>query len=169
MISIIPTLVISLLGLFAPVEINNVPKEPLWRKIVLLRSTRKDVERLLGHSQYRGYSASYTVENGTLQVEYYPFNYCESQSGADLRVPQWTVVEITYSPDDPPKLTDLKLDLRKFRKQKESSNAPELISYVSNEEGVDYTFQADNTLNDVRYFPGRRYDSLRCKQAKRNR
>ena len=71
MISIIPTLVISLVGLFAPVEINNVPKEPLWRKIVLMRSTRKDVERLLGHSQYTGYSA-YTVENGTLQVEYDP-------------------------------------------------------------------------------------------------
>ena len=76
------------------------------------------------------------------------------------------MVEITYEPDDPPKLVDLKLDLRKFRKQKESS---ELISYVSDEEGVDYTFQADNTLNDVRYFPGRRYDSLRCKQAKGSR
>jgi len=70
MISIIPLLV-SLVGFFALDERNTVPTEPLWRKIVLMRSTREDVERLLGRSQYRGYSAIYTVENGTLQVEYY--------------------------------------------------------------------------------------------------
>lgn len=169
MISIIPVLFGSLISLFGLMERNDLPKEPLWRQIVLMRSTREDVEKLLGHSPHRGYSATYTVENGTLQVEYYPFKYCEPQSDADLRVPQWTVVEITYIPDNPPKLTDLKLNLRKFRRQKESSDAPDLISYISNKEGVDYTFQADNTLNDIRYFPGKRYDSLRCSQAQRSR
>lgn len=138
MISIILSLVISLTGFFALVGRNNVPTEPQWRKIVVMRSTREDVERVLGRSEYRGFSASYNVEDGAIQVEYYPFNYCESQPGADLRVPQWTVVEITFTPDNPPKLTDLKLDLKKFRRQKESSDAPDLISYINKEEGVDY-------------------------------
>ena len=168
MISIIPLLV-SFMGFFALVERNNVPTEPQWRKIALMSSTREDVERLLGRSQYEGYSASYTVENGMIQVEYYPFKYCEPQSGADLKVPQWTVVEITYTPDNPPKLSDLNLDLKKFRRVRESFDVPDLISYVNDEEGVDYTFQADDTLNDIRYFPAKRFDSLRCIKAQRSR
>ena len=167
---IILTLILSLSGLFAPVAGNNtVVTEPRWRQIVLMRSTRDYVERLLGRSQYRGYSASYKVEDGTLHVEYYPFNFCASHPGADLRVRRWTVVEITHEPDNPSKLADLNLDLKKFRKVRESPDAPELISYINDEDGVDYTFQADDTLSSVRYFPTRRYDALRCKKATGNR
>ena len=168
MTSIILTLIISLSFLFAEVARKNPRAEPKWRKIVLMRSTREDVERLLGKSQYSGFNASYTVEDGTLDVVYYPFNHC-SEPGADLRVPQWTVVELTYEPDNPPRLEDLHLDSRKFRKQKESRDVPDLTSYINNETGVDYTFQADNTLSDIRYFPAKRYDYLRCNQTQSNR
>ena len=168
MTSIILTLIISLSFLFGEVARKNPRAEPKWRKIVLMRSTREDVERLLGKSQYRGFNASYTVEDGTLDVVYYPFNHC-SEPGADLRVPQWTVVELTYEPSNPQKLANLDLDLKKFRKQKESVDAPDLISYINNEKGVDYTFQADNTLSDIRYFPAKRYDYLRCNQTQSNR
>jgi hypothetical protein len=165
---IILTLILSLSGLFAPVAGNNtVVTEPKWRQIVLMRSTRDYVERLLGRSQYRGYSASYRVEDGMLFVQYYPFNFC-AYPGADLRVRRWTVVEITHEPDNPPKLADLNLDLKKFRKVRESPDAPDLISYVNDEDGVDHTFQ-DDELIDVRYFPARRYDALRCKKATANR
>jgi hypothetical protein len=129
-----------------------------------MRSTREDVEKLLGQSQYRGFSASYAVENGMLDVEYYPFNHC-SEPDADLRVPQWTVVEMTYEPANPPRLTDLHLNLKKFRKQRESPHVPDLISYINNQAGVDYTFEADNTLSSIRYFPSKRYDVLRCTKA----
>ena len=152
---IISALVLSLVCVCAPVTNDNGIKKLKWRHIILMRSTRDDVERLLGRSKYRGYSASYKVEDGTLQVEYYPFNFCESQPGAYLRVPQWTVVEITHVPDSPPKFANLKLDLKKFRKVRESVHAPELISYVN----------ADKELNDIRYFPGRRFDYLRCKKT----
>ena len=72
MSAIIPTLILLLIGFCAPVTTNNVATEPKWRQIVLMRSTRDDVERLLGRSKYRGYDASYEVEDGTLDVEYYP-------------------------------------------------------------------------------------------------
>lgn len=168
MASIILTLIISLTFLFAQVARNDSRAEPKWRKIVLMRSTREDVEKLLGRSQFRGFSAAYKVEDGTLDVEYYPFNLCESPD-ADLRVPQWTVVELTYEPDNPPRLADLSLDLKKFRKQRESPHVPDLISYINNEKGVDYTFQADNTLSSVRYFPAKRYAYLRCQKPTKSR
>ena len=67
------------------------------------------------------------------------------------------------------KLSDLNLDLKKFRKKRESPDVPDLISYINDEQGVDYTFEPDDTLNEVRYFPARRYDALRCKKATANR
>jgi hypothetical protein len=110
----------------------------------------------------------YIVNNGVLHVEYYPFNSC-TEAGADLRVPRWTVVEIIYEPKNPVKLADLNLDLTKFKTLQESPHVPDLISYLSEEEGVDYTIDSnDNTLNNVRYFPGKRYDRLRCKKATGN-
>jgi len=168
MASPILTLMISLTFLFAQVARNDSPAQPKWRKIVLMHSTREDVEKLLGQSQYRGFNASYTVEDGTLRVVYYPFNQC-TEPDADLRVPQWTVVELTYEPDNPTRLADLHLDLKKFRKKRESFDVPDLISYVNNKEGVDYTFQADNTLSSIRYFAGKPYDYLRCQKAPKSR
>jgi len=169
MASIILTVIIPLIVFFAQVASNNSSAEPKWRTIVVMRSTREDVEKLLGHSQYEGFSASYPVKDGRLQVEYYPFNHCGSEPGANLRVPQWTVVEMTYEPDNPPRLADLNLNLKKFRKQRESPDVPDLISYINNKDGVDYTFQADKTLNDIRYFPAKRFDYLRCQKPTKSR
>jgi len=159
---IIPALILSFIGLFPLAPRNTVATRPKWRQIVLMRSTREDVERLLGQSKNRGFLASYRVKGGTLDVEYYPFHFCTPAPDADLRVHRWTVVEITYEPDNPPTLADLKLDLKKFRKVRESVHVPELVSYLNDEEGVDYTFQGDGTLYNIRYFPGRHFDTLRC-------
>ena len=157
------TLILSLIGFCAPFTRHNTAKEPKWRQIILMRSTRAAVERLLGRSKNRGFLASYRVEDGTIDVDYYPFNFCTPAPDADLRVRRWTVVEITYVPDNPPKFAYLKLDLKKFRKVRESIHVPEAVSYLNDEEGVDYTFQGDGTLDNIRYFPGRHFDTLRCK------
>src|SRR6266550_3062525 len=93
------TLILSLIGSCAPVARHNIAKEPKWRQIILMRSTHEDVEKLLGPAKSRGFLASHRVEDGTLRVEYYPFDFCTPAPDADLRVPQWTVVEMTYEPD----------------------------------------------------------------------
>jgi hypothetical protein len=126
------------------------------------------VVRLLGQSQYEGYYTSYRVEGGVLSIEYYPFRFCTS-TDSYLKVQQWTVVEMTYEPDNSPTFGELKLDLKRFRKVRENPHVPELITYIDDEDGVAYTFQADDTLNDVRYFPARRYDALHCKKRKTTR
>lgn len=166
--STIPILSLALVGLFAQIGTMTYAKESKWRQIVLLSSTREDVEKLLGRPQYEGYYTSFRVEGGVLSVEYYPFDFCTSPD-AYLKVRHWTVVEMTYEPDNPPMLAELKLDLKKFRKTRESPHVPELITYVNDKDGVAYTFQADRSLNDVRYFPASRYSSLRCKKQTANR
>ena len=39
---------------------------------------------------------------------------------------------------------------------------PDLVSYFDDEKGAEYTVDSKGRLNNVRYFPGSRYDNLRC-------
>lgn len=134
-----------------------------WKQIILMRSQREDVEKQIGPSKYRGYSAMYSLNDGSLDVEYYAFNFCEPGHDADWNLPQWTVIEMTYDPDDPPQFASLKLDLRKFRKVRKSPHVPEMVSYVNDAEGVEYTLAVDGTtVQTIRYFPGKRLSKLRC-------
>lgn len=163
MTALILTLALTFAGVLAQAANTGAPA-PKWKQIRLMHSTRTDVEKLMGPAKYRGYSTWYKVDDGVLHIEYNPYTSC-TQTGADLRVRQWTVVEITFEPDNPVKLADLNLDLKKFRQVKESPDVPDLLSYLNEEEGVDYTFDTnDDRLNNVRYFPGKRYDRLRCKK-----
>jgi hypothetical protein len=74
----IPILVLSLIGLFAQVGTKTVGTKSKWQQISLMRSTRDDVERLLGKPQYEGYYKSFRVEDGVLDIEYYPFDFSTS-------------------------------------------------------------------------------------------
>jgi hypothetical protein len=136
-----------------------------WKRIELLRSTRTEVEKLVGESKSKAYVVTYPVDGGDLDVEYYSFDRCKPRYGYDgfLDIPEWTVIEFTYIPDNPPQFATLKLDLRKFRKVRESPHVPDMISYVNDEEGIDYTFEGDGTtLQSIRYFSAKRFDKVRC-------
>ena len=166
--ALILTLVLTFTGVLTQGGANTAASEPKWKQIRVMHSTRTDVEKLMGPAKYRGFSTWYKLDDGVLHLEYYPYTSC-TQTGADLKVRQWTVVEITFEPDNPVKLAELNLDLKKFRTLKESPHVPDLISYLNEEEGVDYTIDSnDDTLNNVRYFPGKKYDRLRCKKVKRD-
>lgn len=136
-----------------------------WRnKIILFQSTRADVEKLLGKPVGQYYGVTYKLKDGILYLTYYDFDHCQARYGydAEWNLPEWTVIEIEYMPDHPPKLASLHLDLKKFRTEHDSPDVPELVSYINDEEGVDYTFEGNGELNSVRYFPGSRYDKFRC-------
>ncbi len=163
-----------LLGLAAAVgqteRVSIPPTETVWKQLRLLESRRGEVERLVGASKSKAYIITYPVEGGDLDVEYYSFDHCNSRYGyrGFWNVPEWTVIAITYTPDNPANLSSLNLELRKFRAVHKSPHVPDVISYVNDEEGVDYTFQEDNTLNYIRYFPPLRDNRLRCTQGARN-
>lgn len=139
-----------------------------WKQIAVLRSTRSDVERLLGKSESQGYTVTYDLEDAHLFINYAMFNFCEKKNKFGWNVPEWTVTEVTYSAYHPFQFSSLKLNLKRFRKIRENPCCPELITYVSDEDGVAYTLNPEGTLNNIRYFPSSRYDYLLCsKQSKR--
>src|SRR5207248_2573433 len=139
--------------------------EETWKqRIVLMQSTKADVEKLLSNPIGKDYSVTYNLKEGTLELDYYLYDHCNPRYGynGDWNIPEWTVTEIEYLPDNPPQLADLKIDLRKYRKVHESPHVPKMSSYVNEVEGLDYTFEPDGkTLHSIRYFPSRRFNKLR--------
>jgi hypothetical protein len=134
-----------------------------WKEIIVLQSTRDDVERLLGKSKCRGYDAAYNLEEGHIDIEYSAFNFCEQGKEFGWNVSEWTVVEVSYRPNNPPRFSSLKLDLTRFKRARENPCCPDIITYRNVEEGVAYTVNLEGTLHTIEYFPSSRNDDLRCK------
>lgn len=137
-----------------------------WKKIVVLQSTREDVERLFGKPKSDSHLPVYDLEGGRLQIDYNIFHNCEGgdfcKTGDDCGwlVPAWTVLEVSYSPDPLPKFSSLNLNLTRFEKDFDTHSH---VIYTSNEEGVAYTvFRPRGTLSSIRYFPSSRFNYLRC-------
>jgi hypothetical protein len=140
-------------------------EKTLWsKKVLLLQSTRADVEKLFGKPIGQHYDVTYDLVDGTLYIEYYGNDHCTPRYGlaADWDIPEWTVTEITYRPHRPPKFDASKLNLKAFQKARLNPEVPDLVSYVNDQQGVEYTVELNGTLNNVRYFPGSSYDRLRC-------
>jgi len=142
-------------------------EKQLWKqKILLLQSTRADVEKLFGKpTSGEDYLVSYKFRDGMLDLEYYFFDHCTSHDGLSpfLNVPEWTVTEIDFRPDAQPKVASLHLNLSRFRKAHMDPDLPDFMSYFDDQEGIEYTIdEHTHRLNSVRYFPGSRYDALRC-------
>lgn len=150
--------------LLFPVSMPASGKEPKWQQIIVLQSNRADVERLLGQSADQGFLAIYPIEAGSITVEY-SLGLCGSGQPSEWNVPAWTVVEVTYTPfNNPPKLSSFDLDLTKLRAARESPCVPDMVSYISDVEGLDYTVEPDGAVHDIRSFPSARYEYLRCQE-----
>lgn len=153
-------------------RLNLPPQDGAWREIQLLRSKPADVEKLLGQpSRSSGYVRLYSLQNYELWINYYPFDHCRPSYGkiGEWNIPEWTVTEVFYVPAGAVAFSSLKVNTKEFRKAHESPHVPDMISYVNDREGVDYTLDSDGqTLHSIRYFPSLRYQRLRCedKQSK---
>jgi hypothetical protein len=134
--------------------------------ITLLRTTRFDLEAKYPNSDQRAVG-TYVLPDGILLVDFYEFDRCKPSYGLKPTwdVPKWAVEEYTFIPTTPPMFNDFHLDPIHFRTERESPHVPDLISYINDIEGVDYTFNPDGTLNQVRYFPGTRSGNHRCPQG----
>ena len=142
-------------------------EKKLWKqKILLLQSTRADVERTLGKPRSgEDYLVSYKLKDGMLNLEYYSFEHCKPSNGltAFFNVPEWTVIEIDFRPDSQPAVKTLHLNLSQLRKAHLNPDLPDALSYIDDKNGIEYEIDESNhTFNNVRYFPGSRYDALRC-------
>lgn len=147
-----PTLIIILfiqaaLCLHANAQVSSIPHE--WRKIKVLSSNRADVERLYGKASQESYFVKYTDDRGSVYISYSKGD-CRSSSSPMWNVPEWTVIEVGYTPwKKPPKLKEL------IKKQHESrfvsrphGDTRGFTEYVDEKSGFKIVY--DDDLKEVR-------------------
>jgi len=103
-----------------------------WRGIVPLKSTRADVEKLLGKPNGLG---RYEFEKERAYIDY--AKGCDDPKDCVCLAPKDSVIGIFVTLESELKLSELKLDLNKF-KRKPSSHLPGIVTYSNDEEGVAY-------------------------------
>lgn len=125
-----------------------------WRGIVPLRSTRADVERLLGQPEQGSGGVYQTVSESIL------VSYSEKPCDYGWQVPPGTVINISVRPKNPPALASLKLDERKYEKRTDP-HIGSLHYYVNPEEGINYTVDA-GVVTCIEYYSSAKDNTLRC-------
>jgi hypothetical protein len=133
-------------------------KDPDWRQITPLRSTRVEVERLLGTST-KPYSAKYTLEEGNLFIEY-STGPCTPLRKGGWNVPKDVVVQMSFSPNVKNSVSTLKLDPRRFRKVIDD-HVGGVIYYINDELGLTYEVQGGK-VDAIYYQPGKKDEHLYC-------
>ena len=110
-----------------------------WRQIVPLKSTRAEVERLLG-AMVTAYFAEYELKQGSLFIEY-SSGPCRPERKGGWNVPKDVVTMVHFTPKHKRRIGDLKLDPRKFRRVVDE-HVIGIVYYVNDEEGVTYAVQS---------------------------
>lgn len=128
--------------------------------IMLFKSTRADVERVLGPpTEACNLSCDYKTEFETVFVRYSD-ERCKSGDSNPLDIPQGTVITVKMYPKTNPKLRDLKLN--SFTKTKD----PELPGhsiYTNMETGVTYEVSDKEIIISVEWFgSAKQIRDLRC-------
>lgn len=137
-----------------------------WRGIEPLRSTRADVERLIGSQVVRcgGSACIYELDEEIVFV-LYATDSCGKNDGATSawRVPVGTVIEIGVRFKEDKPLSELPFDLSKF-KRVDDKHLPGWIYYINLDEGVRVEGGL-KTASSVTYFQSAKDNHLRCPSA----
>ena len=126
-----------------------------WRGIEPLRSTRADVERLLGRPETEAGGVYATAaERVSVSYSHRPCDY-------GWQVAPDTVISFFVYPKQPPKLADLKLDEKKYEMRKDLHLA--VHYYLDPEAGINYTVDSTTGLvTGVEYYPPLKSKAPRC-------
>lgn len=134
-----------------------------WRGLVPLRSTRRDVEAIVGQPATPA-GSSYQTSNETIYVQYSD-GPCEKGWPYGWNVPSDTVVTISISPKESVPLATLNVDLSKYQKW-QAGHIADRVHYTDHNEGVD--FEVDEFRGhviSVSYGPTIAQSSLQCPDA----
>jgi hypothetical protein len=142
--------------------IMNTVAAPIqdWQWIVPLKTTRTEVERILGPTK-TAYYADYQLNDGALFIEY-SSGPCRPDRKGGWDVPENVVVSMSFSPKHHQKLSALKLDSRKYRKVIDPE-LPSVTYYINEVDGITYSIQS-RKVDYVEYGPAKKYDDLYCKE-----
>lgn len=158
-------LVLSILIIATSVS-ATIGQTDVWKSIKVMTSTREDVRKILGQSDQGRGSEVYSINGGTVDVEY-SYGSCADKYNSGWNIPKDVVVRFRFTPLTNIKFTSLKLNRRKFEIIHESADVPNLITYIDRSEGVRFVVhRPDDLLQTVGFFPPARYENLRCELAK---
>jgi hypothetical protein len=135
-----------------------------WRGIVPLRSTRVDVEKLLGKPISSRY-ATFVYDSDEERIDIlYSAGKCVLSGSERWNVPSDVVITIELRPKKSLLIQDLHLDPHKYRRVQESHPANWFV-YRNTQEGVmiETILYANAELVDsISYFPTTKDNGLRC-------
>lgn len=160
------TLLILLLNGVTLCQLDN-----LWNGITPIKSTRADVEKILGKpesSSVAKHAAVYRTKDGEVFV-LYSSGLCDVDSSHGWNLPELTVISISFNPDypNPYKFSDLKIDRSKFKKSHDPGSL-HLVDYTNEADGIVLTVDiTDDSVRSFGYFPASRYMYLMCKNIKK--
>lgn len=132
-------------GLSLVLTLNLTAQAKEWRGIVPLRSTRAEVERLLGSpiddpSSKGIYIRTYRTDEEIVTILYSDTPLCNGYLLRGYRVPRYTVIRITVRSTAPFPFSDLKLDSSKYR-ETSGGHTPDFSYFTDEEEGITYEVQ----------------------------
>jgi len=136
----------------------------VWRGLIPLRSTRADVERLLGQAKDSvDRTLIYKTPAETVHV-LYSEGPCTRNGSGQWRVPADTVIHIRVYPQKTTLLEDLHVDVSKYRR-KPDPNIPNWTFYLSDKDGLIIQTKLENDREEVMivtYGPTEEDAQLRC-------
>lgn len=133
-----------------------------WRGITPLRTTRPEVERLLGKPVLSSNdSATYYTDAEAVSIRYSNGTPCGKSANSEWNVPAGRVISITVSPKTIIQFSSLNLDESKYRK----SSDPHRLSafeYTNIEEGESITV-VNGEVTSFDYTADSASNHLKCK------
>lgn len=130
-----------------------------WRQIRPLRTSRKQVEKMLGRPKVIGGVSSFDFANETIDVFYLKRSCQFDRQG--WNVPVNTVTSVRIVPKKKVSLADTQWDLSKFRKEPGSFDNPSHSLFVNEKDGVTLSV-IDGVLDSYSYGPRRRDKTKQC-------
>jgi len=143
------------------------PPQNSWNGIVPLKSTRTDVEKILGKPMPDSkveHIASYKTKNEMVTV-LYSTGDCKIQANNGWNIPKGKVIRFSVTPINPPKFADYKFDESKFSSYLEDYVI--LTTYTNGKDGVGFTVNtSEGVIGQFSYFPtSKDYMHLLCKKT----
>jgi hypothetical protein len=141
---------LSLVVIFLALCLPTIAKAKAWRGIVPLKSTRADVERLLG---LPGKYGRYQFDEERASIDYAGKGPCNPVNTCLCFVSEDTVISIHVMLEVERRFSGLNIESKKYEKHV-SPQDPNVATYSNDEEGIIYTVNEENDdVTAIEYLP----------------
>lgn len=133
-----------------------------WHGIVLLQSTRSDVERLLGPpAEPKG--SQYRTKTEIVNVRY-SGEPCVKDDPSGYNIPAGVVIHLVIFPKREQRFSNLNIDETKFKKEQDPHMPAGYFHYTNYEDGMTVTV-SEGIVKKVTYWPSSKFQHLRCQKS----